>query len=60
MPYRVENIVRKGEIACYKQFFPFLTMFSTAMYLYCVKMLHCVEMDELPFTHFYISTAQFH
>ena len=30
MLYRVENIVRKGEIACYKQFF-FLTMFSTAL-----------------------------
>ena len=38
MSYRVENIVRKGEIP------PFLTMFSTAVYLQCVKMRHCVVM----------------
>ena len=28
MPYRVENIARKGEIACYKQFLLFLQSFS--------------------------------
>ena len=34
MPYRVDNIVRKGEIACYKQFllfsqyFPWVYIFS--------------------------------
>ena len=28
------SIVRKGEIACYKQFLRFLTMFSTAIYIY--------------------------
>ena len=34
MSYRIENIVRKGEIACYKQFllfsqcFPLLDIFS--------------------------------
>ena len=33
VPYRVENIVRKGEITCYKRILPFLTMFSTAIYL---------------------------
>ena len=27
MPYRVENIVRKGEIACYKQFLLFSQCF---------------------------------
>ena len=33
MPYRVENIVRNGEIACLLQAIsPFLTMFSTAIY----------------------------
>ena len=32
VPYKVENIVRKGEIASYKQFL-FLKMFSTAVYL---------------------------
>ena len=37
VPYSVENIVWKGEIA-------FLTMFSTVIYLYCVKMRHCVVM----------------
>ena len=42
--YRLEHIVRKGEIACYKQF---LTMFSAALYLWCVKMRHCVVMGEL-------------
>ena len=36
VPYRVENIVRKGEIVCYKQFllfshcFPQLYIFSTS------------------------------
>ena len=36
VPYRVENIVRKGEIACYKQFllfsqrFPQLYVFSAS------------------------------
>ena len=37
MPYGVENIVRKGEI-------PFLTMFSTAIYLKCVRIRQCVVM----------------
>ena len=46
MPYRVDNIVRKGEIACYKQFLLF-SLFSTAIYLYCVKMQHCVVMGSL-------------
>ena len=32
----------KGEIAYYKQFLLYLTMFSTAIYLECVKMLYCV------------------
>ena len=41
-----ENIVRKGEIACYEQFLTFLTMFSTAIYLKCVKMQHCVVIGE--------------
>ena len=27
MPYRVENIVRKGDIACYKQFLLFSKCF---------------------------------
>ena len=31
-------MVRKGEIS------PFLTMFSTAIYLKCIKMRHCVNM----------------
>ena len=30
VPYRVENIVRKGEIACYKQCFPQLYIFSAS------------------------------
>ena len=30
----VENIVKKGEIAFNKQFSPFLTILSTAIYLY--------------------------
>ena len=36
----MENIVKKGEIACYKQFI-FLTMFSTAIYLSCVNAALC-------------------
>ena len=32
MPYGVENIVRKEEIACYKQFLLFMQCFSTAIY----------------------------
>ena len=32
VPYRVESIVRKGEIACYKQLLLFSQCFS-AMYL---------------------------
>ena len=32
--------MRKGEIAYYKQFLLFLTMFSTAIYLYFIKMRH--------------------
>ena len=41
MPYRVENIVRKGEIACYKQFlrssqcFPQLCIFSALNAVLC-------------------------
>ena len=44
VPYRIENIVRKGEIGCYnlQAISPFLTMFSTAIYLYWVKTLFCV------------------
>ena len=48
VPYGVENIVRKGEIACYKQFLaisPFFTMFSIAIYLKGVEMRHCVVMS---------------
>ena len=30
--YRVEIIVRKGEIACYKQFSSFLTMFFNVVF----------------------------
>ena len=37
--------MRKGEIACYKQFLLFSQCFSTAIYLYCVKMRHCVVVD---------------
>ena len=33
MPYRVENIVRKGEIACYKQFLLFSQCFPQ-LYIY--------------------------
>ena len=33
--FRVENIVRNGEIACYKQFILFSQFFSTAIYLLC-------------------------
>ena len=33
MPYRVENIVRKGEIAFYKPLLLFLSMFTAATYL---------------------------
>ena len=29
--------MRKGEIACNKHFFPFLTMFSTAIYVFLVR-----------------------
>ena len=29
----IENIVRKGEIACYKQISAFLAMFSMALHL---------------------------
>ena len=36
MPYRVENIVRKGEIACYKQFLNFSQCFSQ-VYVYSVS-----------------------
>ena len=42
--YRVENIVRKGEIASYKQL---LTMFSRAIYMFylsCTKMRYYVVM----------------
>ena len=44
VPYRVENIVRKGEIACYKQFllfsqcFPQLYIFSASKCGLCVVM----------------------
>ena len=37
----VENIVRKGEIARYKQFLLFLTMFSTAKSLVCQNAVLC-------------------
>ena len=40
----VENIVRKGEIACYKQISPIPSMFSTALCVKCVKMQNCVVM----------------
>ena len=34
MPYRIENIVRKGKIACYKQFL----LFSHFFHIYFVAM----------------------
>ena len=43
MPYRLENNLIKGEMACYmpfllfSQWFPFLTMVSTAIYIYVRK-----------------------
>ena len=44
----MERIVRKGEIACrnclLQAISPFLTMFSRATYLWCVKMWYCVVM----------------
>ena len=36
MPYRVENIVRKGEIACYKQFLLFSQSFPQ-LYIFSVS-----------------------
>ena len=38
MPYRVENILRNCLLQAIS---PFLTMFSTAIYLQCIKMRHC-------------------
>ena len=35
--YTVENIVRKKRNCLFQAISPFLTMFSTALYLYCVK-----------------------
>ena len=46
----MEKIVRKREIACNRRncllqaISPVLTMFSTALNLWCVKMEHCVVM----------------
>ena len=56
----VENIVRKGEIACLQAISRLLTMFTTAMSLLCVKMRHCVVLGycyqvlsiKYLFTHF--------
>ena len=45
VPYRVENCVRKGEIAC--SISPFLIMFSIAIYLECFKMWHYVVNQPL-------------
>ena len=42
VPYRVENIVRKGEIACLKQFLLFSRCFLQLYYLKYIKMRHCV------------------
>ena len=48
----VENIVRKGEIACNKQFYPSLTMFSTLYGTYFPCQIHfkmssaiCLNLD---------------
>ena len=45
--YRVENIVRKGEIACYKQFLIFSRCFPQLGYIIFIasKRGHCVVMD---------------
>ena len=45
MENRVENIVR----TLLQAISPFLTMFSTAIYLYCVQMRYCVVMGKLLF-----------
>ena len=42
VPYRVENIVRKGEIACYKQFLLFSQWF---LQLYIFSALKCSILD---------------
>ena len=41
VPYREENIVRKGEIACNKQFLLFSQCFPTAIYLLCQNAVFC-------------------
>ena len=41
MSYRVENIVRKGEIACYKQFLLFSQCFPQLYILVCQNVLLC-------------------
>ena len=48
LPCRVENIVEKGEIACFKQFLLFSQCFlQLYIYLWCIKMWHCVVMGVI-------------
>ena len=47
MPYRVENIVRKGEIACHKQFLLFSQCFPQ-LYIFTASKFyksHCWSID---------------
>ena len=41
VPYRVENMVRKGESACYKQFFLFSHCFPIYTSLVCQNAALC-------------------
>ena len=54
MPYRVKNIVRKGEIACYKQFLLFSQCF---LQLYIFSALLCG--NELKGVDKYVSHTAF-
>ena len=40
----LENHCEKRRNCLFQAISPFLTMFSTAMYLLCIKMWHCVVM----------------